>query len=77
MVRAFHRPLFKFNVHNNLRFVVEPLLARIQGTAYYVRIGHHSKSKHQAGKIANPACGQLNRKNEMFPPYILKWLEVS
>ena len=29
--------------------------------------GHHSKSKDQPGKVANPARGQLNRKNEYFP----------
>ena len=30
--------------------------------------GHtYSKSKDQPGKVANPARGQLNRKNEYFP----------
>ena len=26
-----------------------------------------SKSTDQPGKVANPACGQLNRENEYFP----------
>ena len=30
--------------------------------------GHtYSKSMNQAGKVANPARGQLNRENEYFP----------
>ena len=30
--------------------------------------GHtYSKSKDQAGKVANPVRGQLNRENEYFP----------
>ena len=29
--------------------------------------GHtYSKSMNQLGKVANPACGELNRKNECF-----------
>ena len=27
----------------------------------------YSKSKDQPGKVANPAHGRLNRKNEYFP----------
>ena len=27
----------------------------------------YSKSMDQPGKVANPACGQLNRENEYFP----------
>ena len=26
----------------------------------------YSKSKGQQGKVANPACGQLNRENDFF-----------
>ena len=26
----------------------------------------YRKSKDQPGKVANPACGQLNRENEYF-----------
>ena len=30
--------------------------------------GHiYSKSIDQQSKVANPACGQLNRENECFP----------
>ena len=30
--------------------------------------GHHiEESTNQPGKVANPACGQLNRENEYFP----------
>ena len=30
--------------------------------------GHHlDKSMDQPGKVANPARGQLNRENELFP----------
>ena len=29
----------------------------------------YSKSMDQPGKVANPARGQLNRKNEYFPPF--------
>ena len=30
--------------------------------------GHtYSKSMDKPGKVANPACGQLNRENEYFP----------
>ena len=33
--------------------------------------GHtYSKSMDQPGKVANPACGQLNRENEYFPVYV-------
>ena len=35
---------------------------------YVCMHGHtYSKSKDQLGKVANPARGQLNRKNEYFP----------
>ena len=35
---------------------------------YVFMYGHtYSKSKGQPGKVANPARGQLNRKNEYFP----------
>ena len=35
---------------------------------YVCLYGHtYSKSKDQLGKVANPARGQLNRKNEYFP----------
>ena len=27
----------------------------------------HSMSMDQPGKVANPACGQLNRENDFFP----------
>ena len=27
----------------------------------------YSKSMDQPGKVANPACGHLNRENEYFP----------
>ena len=30
--------------------------------------GHHTYSKSQPGKVANPARGQLNRKNMNIPP---------
>ena len=34
----------------------------------YVLYGHtYSKSMDQPDKVANPARGQLNRKNENFP----------
>ena len=29
--------------------------------------GVYRKSKDRPGKVANPACGQLNRENEYFP----------
>ena len=29
--------------------------------------GHHSKSVDQLCKVANPAGGQLNRQNPLFP----------
>ena len=33
-----------------------------------VLYGHsYSKSKDQQGKVANPARGQLNKENELFP----------
>ena len=31
----------------------------------------YSKSKDQPGKVANPARGQLNRKNEYYPVPVL------
>ena len=35
---------------------------------YVCMYGHtYSKSMDQPGKVANPAIGQLNRKNEYFP----------
>ena len=35
---------------------------------YVCMYGHtYSKSMDQPGKVANPARGQLNRKNEDFP----------
>ena len=36
--------------------------------------GHtYSKSMNQPGKVANPARGQLNRKNEYFPVRVRAW----
>ena len=33
--------------------------------------GHtYSKSMDQPGKVANPACGQLNREKEYFPVHL-------
>ena len=32
----------------------------------YVSSSHYG-SMDQPGKVANPACGQLNRENEIFP----------
>ena len=35
---------------------------------YVCIYGHtNSKSMDQPGKVAHPACGQLNRENEYFP----------
>ena len=37
-------------------------------TCMYVCMGiTYSKSKDRPGKVASPACGQLNRENEYFP----------
>ena len=33
----------------------------------YGHTSSYSKSMDQLGKVANPACGQLNRENEYFP----------
>ena len=36
--------------------------------------GHtYSKSMDQPGKVANPACGQLNRESEYFPVRVRAW----
>ena len=32
----------------------------------------YSKSMVQSGKVANPACGQLNRENEHFPVRVVR-----
>ena len=34
---------------------------------YVCMVITHSKGKDRPGKVANPARGQLNRKNEYFP----------
>ena len=34
---------------------------------YVCMVTHYSKSMDQPGKVASPARGQLNRKNEYFP----------
>ena len=39
--------------------------------------GHtYSKSMDQPGKVASPACGQLNRKNEYFPVRVRSCLRI-
>ena len=39
--------------------------------------GHtYSKSMDQPGKVANPACGQLNRENEYFPVHVRSCLRI-
>ena len=40
---------------------------------YVCMYGHTYKSKDQQGKVANPARGQLNWKNEYFPVPVRAW----
>ena len=41
-----------------------------------MRAHFSSKSMNQPGKVANPARGQLNRKNEYFPVRVLSRLRI-
>ena len=34
---------------------------------------HIEQEKEQPGKVANPACGQLNREKEFFPVLVRAW----
>ena len=37
----------------------------------------YSKSKDQPGKVANSACGQLNKENQHFPVHVRIWSRVT
>ena len=47
------------------------IFASLSHTHYWYEVGMLKVravfSKGQPGKVANPACGQLNRENEYFP----------
>ena len=53
-------------------FATENLVSRGGfGSPLYCMYGHtYSKSMDQPGKVASPARGQLNRKNEYFPVHV-------
>ena len=40
---------------------------------YVCMILTYSKNKDQPGKVANPACGQLNKENSFFPFAVRAW----
>ena len=55
----------KFVMHPSFQESTFFAISKIYTASMY---GHtYSKSMDQPGKVACPACGQLNRKNEYFP----------
>ena len=45
----------------------------IVGSTHYIQ---YSKGKDRPGKVANPACGQLNREKDFFPVPVRIYLRI-